>query len=129
MESAVIILALAVGVLGTLTVLLLRKGVQTDRREVSVNLVLPEEFRFVHRTVAESENSKLDKGLSKDNNVSGDYRVEWEAVLNKLDNENLKQSFLDDDEAYFRVKGTVRPIDKDKYLEMKTLHEFTSKGK
>lgn len=129
MESAVIILALAVGVLGTLTVLLLRKGVQTDRREVSVNLVLPEEFRFVHKTVSESEIPVLDKSLEKLNNVSGDYRVEWEAMLNKLDNENLKQAFLDDDEAYFRVKGTVRTINQDKYLEMKTLYEFTSKGK
>ncbi len=129
METALAFLALVVGVLGTLTVLLLRKSVQTDRREVSVNLVLPEEFRFVHKTVSEQEKLPLDNVLSKDNNVSGDYRLEWEAMLNKLDNENLKRSFLEDDEAYFKVKGIVRPIGKDKYLEMKTLYEFTSKGK
>lgn len=127
METALMVMAFAVGSLGTLVVLMLRKTMRQDSRDISLNLVLPEEFRFVHKTVTESKNSILDKDLSKDNNVTGDYRIEWEALLGNMPEDAVKQAFIDDDEAYLKVYNRMRPITKEKFLEMKTLHDFISK--
>lgn len=127
MEAALVVMAIAVGTLGTLVVLMLRKTFRLEQRDVSLNVILPEEFRFTHKTITEEKKITLDKGLSSVDNMTGDYRGEWEALLNKLNEDSIKQAFMDDDEAYFKVHNRMRPISKEMLVEMKTLCDFTVK--